>query len=567
MIYLFAGNKKPVCLVLAALLFLPGPAYAVDAPPPGAGADVQERKLREEVDKELVQQRPVAPPPVKVEKKPEAAAPAPKFYLRRVVLEGDVTFPPEIFQPLIKRYLDREIDSEGLKKMNNALEAEYRTRGYLAVIYAPPQKVQDGTITLRVVTSRMGTLSVDGNEHFGAGRTKFYWRIPKNEVLKIDKINQSVMHMNDNPDRRVRPILKAGKEPKTTDVVLKVEDRLPMHAGFSFDNKGVKTTGKNRPGFTARHNNLMGLDDIFLIGTAFGTSFGALYMSHLIPITSFGTRLIWGFSHSHVTPEKELEGLGISGLSQTYSISVRQKIFRTERRSLDFFVGLDFKEKVTRVLNAVSIWDRLRVFSTGLDFQSMDSMGYWFWGVGVDFGVSPHGDGFLMTSRQAESNFIKYGMNAERRQKLFKGTYGIVRGSFQVSPDKLTPQEEIFLGGADTVRGYPESDYGADQGFYVQNEFWVPLFFVPKTWRLPRFNMALHEQVQFLGFVDYGYGTLHGPSPTEGRTGTLLGTGAGINVNLSQHASARVEWGVALADHPVTEGGISQLHFRLKLDV
>jgi len=372
------------------------------------------------------------------------------------------------------------------------------------------------------------------------------------------------MDMNENPDRVVKPILRAGKEKGTTDVVLDVEDHLPLHAGYSFDNQGVKLTGKDRQGFTLRNNNMLGLDDIFLIGTTFGKAFGALYLYHVIPISDFGTKFIWSISHAQVNPKKEFSIYGINGTSETYSLALQQRVIRTDKYSGNVTLGFDFKEKHTLTQSVTTAWDKERVISLRGDFQARDRWGGWALGQGVYFGLPTFGNGWALASGGGQQKFFKYTYSLTRMTQLPWRTRSVWDVQGQLSPDELLPQEQMFLGGANSIRGYPESDYGADQAIQSRLDYLLPPYKMPETWKLPFDNVLLKDQLNAILFFDTGYGRTHSPSAdSEDRADFLMGVGGGFELRFRKSVTARMQWGVPLGDAPLTEGGKSQLHFTL----
>lgn len=557
------------------LFFLSTNLLYADEPPASSSAEVIEKKTREEAKEELLEKKPVEKVTVEEEK-----APPPKkevsFFVQKINIRGREFIPPnvqkelqdfKIFKPLLKQYTGRQVTLSEFDELNRKLEQELRARGYFALVHTPPQRIEKGEVQIEIILTRMGDLLVEGGRYFRQGKTRSYWGIPKGQVLRFEDIQKSIQAMNENPDRNVRPILRAGAERGTSDAILKVEDQFPVHGSFSLDNQGSRLTGKERKGLILRHNNLLSLDDVFLIGTSFGSEFGALFLQHLLPVTSFGTHLVTGFSHAQVVPKKEFEILGVNGISQTYSVSLRQNLIRSERFVGNAYVGFDFKEKRTRILSVITAWDRLRILSLGGDLQARDKWGVWGLGQDFYFSFSPHGDGFSLTSRQAESTFFKYGFSILRQNKMPLGTKVIAKFQGQVSPDKLPPQEEIIFGGASSVRGYPEGDYLGDQGTLTNLEYWIPFFVIPKSWHLPYDRSPLRDQIQMIGFLDHGYGRLRQPLEGEHRSRRLFGLGGGFQVAYRSHLSARFEWGVPLGDDTLTEGGHSQFHFRFRAEV
>lgn len=564
-----------LCIVFLTVFDVPSPAWAEDQPPPSASAEIHERKVREEAEKELLEKKP--PQPVEIEEETsEAAEPGVEFFVRSIRLRPSPVMPTTValnllipsdeLKPVIAPYLNRSLTFKDLKELCKKLREAYHSRGLFALIGVPPQGIQGDEVTLEVLVSIMGDLHIEGNHYFRASKIKSYWRISKGEILRYDKIVQGIQDMNEHPDRLVKSGLKAGLKPGTTDVILKVEEHLPVHAKYSFDNQGAKLTGHERTGFMLRHNNLLSVDDTFLIGTNFGETYGALFLQHKIPLNARGTDFIYGFSHSQVNPKKEFKPLGVNGISQTYNFSLRQKLHSGRRVTAGAHVGFDFKEKRTRTRSVTTVWDRLRILSTGGEMQFRDKTGIWTAEQEVAFSFSPHGDGYLLTSRQAESHFFKTTLSLERNQRLPFGTSGVVRVQGQLSPGKLPPQEEILLGGATSVRGYPESDYLGDQGVLTNVEYHTPFFLLPKQLEFPR-GQPVRNQIQLIAFWDHGYGRLRQPSETEHRTRNLMSVGGGFAIQVLKYAGLRFEWGVPLADDPLTESGKSQFHFHVQAEI
>ncbi len=533
----------------------------------GASAAVVDSKARNQAEEMLFQPKAQKPLAFEEDEEVTPSESGPSFVAKKIVLEGDVLVPAAEYEPLLKKVEGRTIHLSDLQRLANQLEQLFRAKGYIAVVLIPPQKMEKQELRLKAVTSRMGRLSVERNRYYSAWRTQAYWMTPQGEVLSYDKIRDNVMDMNENPDRTVKPILRAGVERGTTDVVLNVEDQFPIHFGTSFDNQGVKLTGKDRPGFTLRNNNMLGLDDTFLIGTVFGKDFGALYLYHLVPITDFGTKFIWSISHAQVNPKKEYSDYGINGTSETYSLALQQRVIRTEKYSGNVTLGFDFKEKHTRSQSVTTAWDKERVISLKGDFQARDRWGGWALGQGVAFGMPNRDDNWPLASGQGEHSFFKYSYSMTRVTRLPWRTKAIWDVQGQYTPDMLLPQEQLFLGGARSIRGYPESDYGADSGFQSRLDYMLPPYGMPETWKMPLDTIPLKDQINLIAFFDMGYGRNTTPLIDDEKVSDFLaGVGGGFELRFRKYASARMEWGVPVGDKPITEGGRSQLHFTFNLN-
>lgn len=558
-------------LVTGAALLPVSAAESADDLPGGAEADVVAGNIREKAEALITRPVPDLPEPpmpeASVRTKDETVIPAGLIRLKPfgalTIDELEALVPSQEVAVWTAPYENRDVTFSELNALSADLEKRLRGRGLFAVTRIPPQDVSPGgEVVIEVLLARMGELSVEGNRYSRTALVKSYWQIEPGDILRVDPLRNSLAAMNMNPDRTVRQILKAGAVPGTSDVVLKVEEKLPVHAGYSLDNQGIALTGKRRHTFTARHNNMLSLDDTFLIGTAFGEDFGALFMQHLIPVNRRGTELMWGISHAQVTPQKEFEALGINGISQIYSLKLQQRLANDPAFSANGYLGIDFKEKRTRQRNVTVAWDRLRVLKGGGNLRKQHHAGVTDLSQEFSFGLSPHGDGFALNSRQGEPHFFKYGFTLSRRQSLPFDVTAVLRMRGQLSPNKLLPQEQIFLGGMTSVRGYPETDFGADQAIVTNLECFVPLP-LPPGWKLPGSDKPFREQIQLVTFLDHAYGRVHGPSAGKKRSYQPVGIGGGINFVFRKNLSARLEWGVPVGETPVTEAADSQFHFRL----
>lgn len=562
--------KPPLLLGLFIFISLAEPALCVtpEDVPAGSTAGVIRSKIQEESEEEIEEKE--IPPELKLETvsmaQEESEA---RFFVKKIRIRpfGELTqkaldslVDPHALQAVLAPYEGREVVFKELLEMKENVELLYRLHGYFAVARISPEEIKEEVI-VEVLFSRLGKVALDGRRYFREKKTLSYWHVPQGKILRYDDIVRNIYAMNENPDRAVKPLLKAGIEPGTTDIILKSEEHFPLHGSFTMDNEGAKLTGDERFNVMLRHNNLFSLDDTFLIGSSFGEQFGALFLQHKIPLNTLGTSFRYGFSHAQVNPKKEFKEFGINGISQSYSMALDQNLIRDERMRLDMDFGIDFKEKRTEALSVTSVWDRLRVVHADVSFQRRDRWGLWSGNQSFNFSFSPHGDGFPLTSRQAETQFFKYEFVLQRRHRLPFQTELTTRLSGQLSPNKLVPQEELFMGGATTVRGYPDSDYGADQGLVWNVEWRVPLYFIPRDWKLSRDSMALQDRVRLVSFFDQGYGRLNDASERELRSRTLLGAGGGFEVRLWDHFLTRCFWAAALGDDPITENGSSQFHF------
>ena len=222
---------------------------------------------------------------------------------------------------------------------------------------------------------------------------------------------------------------------------------------------------------------------------------------------------------------------------------------------IDLETAFDISETRTKVLSGTSRRDRFRV----LRFQPQgwwnDSQGGWVFSPGLSLGLKAFGamsENNPVASRPgADPNFIKFRVDVKRVQTMPWSTQAVLDLTGQLSTSKLTPSDELSLGGATGVRGYPEGDYLADQGVVARFDYLVPLFFLPGGWRT-------------VAFIDRGYGHLRAVTGEERSSRNPMGVGVGLVFLGSKGLTARVEWGFSVGDDPLTDDSHSRVHLRIE---
>ena len=106
--------------------------------------------------------------------------------------------------------------------------------------------------------------------------------------------------------------------------------------------------------------------------------------------------------------------------------------------------------------------------STGRNFISFSV----FQGLEEAFGGMENND--TKSSRfGADNRFTKAYVNWARVQKVMDRVSILIRGSGQASTRPLVVTEQFFIGGADSVRGYPLGEFLGDDGYNVSTELRV----------------------------------------------------------------------------------------------
>ena len=549
-------------------------AWAADLPP-GQEPGAQAERYKYGVDKEkkkLEYKKPKAPE-IKIEKeKAEPAKGGASFVLKEVKVTGATIFKPQDFRQIYESYLNKKVTFQDMQVVSGKIESKYKEKGYFTTtVYIPEQNIKDGVIEIRIAEGKMGKLNIEGNKWFSADFIEKFFHTQKNEILNIKSTARDILRINKNPDLEIKAVISQGKEPQTSDISLKVEGKLPWHAGFLQDNRGSRLTGKYRSMFFIRSSNVSGLGDTVFINFLYtGNSF-AESVSYNIPIGTYGTKFGIDITNFGMKLGKEYKSFDITGNTQIYTPHLSWELALTEEFEAYADLGMDIKSIKKKMAGDTTTNDQLRTPYFGFDFLKTDSRGQTTFAPKFNFGTSD----FLgassrnhPTSSRAGTggSFFKYEQSLNRIQKMFFDSYMSIRTQLQVASHTLASSEQFQLGGADSVRGYPEGDYLADTGGVLNFDWVFPMYVIPKAWKLKGQEAPLRHQIEPVLFVDVGGGKLKKIMPGERKDKFLVGVGGGLRLRFKLF-SLRLDWAKAIGDKQTSGSGPSTFYFTFQSEI
>jgi len=560
------------CLVIF-LLTVPIPGFAQE--PPGQEPGTQAERYKEDVKRERQQleHKERKRPEIKVEEeKPGFPATGPSFILKEVKVTGSTVFKLQDFQPIYQSHLNRKVAFQEMQELSGKIESKYKEKGYFTTtVYIPEQDIKNGVIEIRIAEGKMGRLDVEGSKWFSADFIKKFFHAKKNEILNVKTMARDILRLNKNPDLEVKALISPGKDPQTSDISLKVEGRQPWHTGFLQDNRGSRLTGKYRSMVFIRSSNVSGLGDMLFFNSLYtGNSLGES-ISYSIPIGTYGTKFSLDATYFKMKLGKEYKPFDITGNTQIYTPYFSWELALSEVFEAYANLGMDIKSIKKKMAGDVTANDQLRTPYFSFDFSKTDPTGQTTFSPKFNFGTA----GFLgashrnhPTSSRAGTGgfFFKYEQSLNRMQKMFFNSYLSIRTRLQAASHTLASSEQFQLGGADSVRGYPEGDYLADSAAVANFDWVFPMYLIPKSWKLKGEEIPLRHQLEPVFFVDIGGGDLKKVLPGEKREKFLAGVGGGLRLRFKLF-SLRLDWAKAIADKPASGSGPSTFYFTFQSEL
>ena len=552
-------KKALLCLLILSFSCI---AVSFAQPPASQQMSGEERQRELEAqDKALIQkiEQPKEKPQVKEELPP---IPPPiqskeKVAVKTINVLGVTLIKDSEIRAIVAPYENTEVTIDQLQEAANKITDVYRSKGYITSrAYLPPQKIAVGAVEIRVLEGAMGSIEVKGNKWFKSRLILRRITLKKGEPFNYNTLRQNLININDVPDRAAKAVLVPGKEPGTTDVVLEVKDRLPIHAGFTWDDFGSRYIGGQRYLVQFTDNNLLGFDDklTFQYQLAQSSRYFLKNIRYLFPIS--GNTEIGAFaSLSRIKLGKEFEDLDARGKSQVYSLFADSKVFDTENFDISLSGGFDYKNITNIQEGAVTSEDRLRIVKGGFNIDQSDNYGRTLLTYELDYGIPGIMGGLKTESTTSSRNgaggkFVKNTVNLLRLQKLPFSSSLLWKNSLQFSPYILTAAEEFQLGGIVNVRGYPPAEVVGDSGAAMTWEWSTPFYFIPKNMKFPFSKAKAYDALRFVTFYDWGDVHLRRPLASEEKSKTLRSVGCGMRINLPEDFSLRLEFAWALDQTP-----------------
>ena len=513
-------------------------------------------------------------PEIVIEEKKEAPPPegGPAFFLKKINIEGSTVLSQKKLKALIAPYENTPSSLGRLKEAAQLITNEYRANGFLTSrAYVPAQKFEEGTAVIQILEGRIGRIKVENNRWFNERVYTDSILLRKDRIFYYPDLENDLYFLNRSPDRSAKAYLTAGQTPGTSDLILKVEEAYPMHVYYDFSNRGTKLTHRARHSVHFDHRNVTGHGDVLASSVTMAEqgAFRGGSFSYDLPIAPARTTLSLDGSYVRTMLIGHLKPFEITGRSLSFSPGLTRSFYKKQALSMDGYLGLEFKDSRTAVDDLKIDFDRTRALIAGPRVTWRDSNGKTSFSSNIHWGVSD----FLGSSDEVDLNasrvnsggsFLYYTADVLRIQKLPLEIFLLLRGSGQWTRDTLTSLEQHRLGGATSVRGYPESDSSGDYGYNGSAELNIPVPFLPGDWKTPWNHYTWRDSARLVGFID-GAKTYvrETQAVTDVKDRFLLGTGFGFRVDMGGTFSMQLDLGYPIGDKSTDENQ-KQVHISLR---
>lgn len=489
-----------------------------------------------------------------------------RFDLWELQVEGVTLIDRVLIERSVYPFLGPGKTVEDVERAAESLENLYRSSGYTTIVVTlPEQEVVQGVVRLKVVEGSVDRLRISGSRYYSLGRIREgVPSLEKGNVPRLQDLQAELQELNQaSPDRSITPIFRAGRTPGSVEVELRVKDELPLHGDFEVNNRYSRDTTKLRASGTLRYANLWQKDHSlsFMYQTSPENTNEVQVLSgtYVWPLGGGGVIAAYLFdSESDVATAGDLSVLGngtILGGRYIQSLPAHGNYYH------NFTLGLDYKDFEENVrtfdgpgfntpINYINFMGRYSGTRVG-DGRKLTA------GMALNFGVRGLGNDLEEFENKrflAKPNYMHLGVFGNYTQNYENGLqwYGAIDAQLADSP--LVSNEQYSAGGAESVRGYYESQALGDDGVTVKLELRSP----------PYAEKLSHvRDLRVLAFIDAASLRIRHPLAGQVDSHDLYGAGIGVRLEGSQGLDASLDWAWPLSDAVGVEKGDSRAHFNL----
>jgi hemolysin activation/secretion protein len=493
-----------------------------------------------------------------------------RFEIARFEVKGNTLLPPAQVDAVVAPFAGKQRDFGDVQRALEALEAAFHKQGYNVVtIELPEQELNGGVVTLRVVETKIGRVTVKNNQHFDEANIRRSLPVlQEGSSPNLKAVSANLKQGNESPAKQVTMKLQGGEKNDEVDAVLEVKDESPWKVMANADNTGTESTGKTHLGVILQNSNLFNRDHLATLQYTTSAEeparvkvYGAGYH---IPFYASGDSLDLYASYSNVdsgTINAGLFNLAVSGKGAVYGARYNQVLAKRGEIESRLSYGLDVKAfKNSVLLDGTELGNDVTVHPISIGYQVSTPITNGDAGLQVtllrNISGGSNGDqrAFTLARLNSKTDYtiLRVGGSITRALANEWQLRAIVNG--QYTRDALIPGEQFGAGGATSVRGFIEREVANDSGLNLNLEAYTPNLCSRAGWNC-----------RLLGFYDTAYLSRNKALPGELDSTTIASAGVGARFVLSTYVNLQLDYGHVTKAGATTRADANRLHVRLGL--
>jgi hemolysin activation/secretion protein len=424
---------------------------------------------------------------------------------------------------------------------------------------------------------RSGRLRVKGSRYFDLDKIKEKApSVAEGKLPNLNEVTKDIVALNQLPDRKVTPALRAGAAPGTVDVDLNVEDKLPLHASVELNNHQSPNTKSLRLITSGHYDNLWQRGDSVSFAYQVAPerpSDAIVYSGSYLARTDLDWLNILLYAVNSKSNVSSVGGANIVGPGRifgtrgVFTLPTLEGLFHTVSLGID---AKHFEQTVTQsaastatagsFASPVSYYPIVANYTATMNAEGMSTV--------LNAGVTAGMRGLGSLPAQFDNKrfgattsffYLRGDLTHTRDLPGNFQLYGKVQG--QVADQPLVSSEQFTVAGADYVRGYLESEVIGDSAVVGTVESRTPK--LGELTSQGKDGAGQPNPVNFINdwrifaFLDAGEAIVLDPLPSDKALSRAASFGVGSRVRLFEYlngmlvvAVPRISQGFTAANNP-----------------
>ncbi len=458
-------------------------------------------------------------------------------------------------QAIAADYVNRPIVFSDLQEMVTKIQLLYAERGIVtAKAVLPPQEIRDGVLRIDLVEATIEDVRLEGFERTDPEFVRRTISLEPGKMPDFEVLERELRIYDISYDLAPTLTFGAGETPGTTVAVIAAEEPRKFEWTVSADNFGSEETGIYRGSVFGRWNSVSGWRDVLSMQATVseGSYSGSLGYSR--PVGGGGGTVIGTASYAHTEiVQGSFEPVDVVSDSYTASLSYRRPLRVRPRSHFIIDVGIA-GEMSTSTIEATPFSDiQLGEFVLqGTYVRQFDTAQ-----IAVNFGAKAGFSDAANTSETEGEFYLGFGGISYSQAIAEKALLDIsLKGQYAL--EQNLPVARLFsVGGATSVRGYPNNIRGGDSGALLKAQIAPLRPFEPESMEGFGFSPYLFVDAAFV--MPYRVDNSINPDQDY-----LASAGVGLRVDWNDKVSALLMVAVPLIDTLGFDGsGDGQVFFGL----
>lgn len=450
-----------------------------------------------------------------------------------------------------RNFTNRPITFEELLAVRTAITQLYIDAGYVTSgAYIPPQTLDQGVVQIQVIEGQLEAINVAGFQRLDPNYVSSRLGLVGSQPLNLEQLLEGLQVLQLNPlIETISAELAAGVAPGNSILEVEITEADAVSAYVELDNNRSPSVGSFRRSIGFTHLNLMGISDRFDISYANTDGSHDIDLNYTVPVSPTNATMSFGFGMSNnQVIDEPFDILDIESDSRYYEITYHQPVFQTLTEEFSLSLTASRSESKSEFLGGFG--DPVPFTPLGADDDGRTDISVlrftqeWthrgaeeVLALRSQLSLGIGALGATVSDTEPDSRFLSWRGQGQWIRLLAPETLLVLRTDVQLSGDDLLAQEQISLGGQQTVRGYRQEQLLTDSGLLASAEVRLPILLVEE----------IDGLLQVVPFVDFGLGWNNNLRP-DPNPSVLVSTGIGLQWQMQDTFLARFDWGIPLTD-------------------